>query len=72
MVPLVTFGVAPASSRVVLVAVSALVALGVLGALGAQVGRAPRARAAIRVLVGGGLAMAVTALVGHLAGSIGI
>jgi VIT1/CCC1 family predicted Fe2+/Mn2+ transporter len=53
-------------------AVSALVALGTLGALGAQVGGAPRGKAAIRVFVGGGLAMGVTALVGHLAGSIGI
>jgi vacuolar iron transporter family protein len=72
LVPLLTFIVAPTASRVVLIAVSALVALGVLGALGAQVGGAPRGRAAVRVLVGGGLAMAVTALVGHLAGAIGI
>jgi vacuolar iron transporter family protein len=72
MVPLVTFVFAPAASRIALIAMSALVALGVLGALGAQVGRAPRGKAAIRVFVGGGLAMAVTALVGLLAGSIGI
>ena len=72
MVPLLTFVLAPTTSRVVLIAVTALMALGVLGALGAQVGGAPRGKAAVRVLVGGGLAMAVTALVGHLAGSIGI
>jgi len=70
-VPLVAFVVAPAASQV-LIAVSALVALGVLGALGAQVGGAPRGKAAARVLVGGGLAMAVTALVGHLVGAIGV
>jgi VIT1/CCC1 family predicted Fe2+/Mn2+ transporter len=68
----VTFILAPTTSRVVLIAASGLGALGVLGALGAQVGGAPRGKAALRVLVGGGLAMAVTALVGHLAGSIGI
>jgi vacuolar iron transporter family protein len=72
LVPLLTFILAPTTSRVVLIAVSALVALGALGALGAQVGGAPRGKAAIRVLIGGGLAMGVTALVGHLAGSIGI
>jgi vacuolar iron transporter family protein len=72
MVPLVAFILAPEASRVVLIALSALVALGVLGALGAKVGGAPRGKAASRVLVGGGLAMAVTALVGHLAGAIGI
>ncbi len=72
LVPLMTFMLAPTTSRVVLIAASGLVALGVLGALGAQVGGAPRGKAALRVLVGGGLAMAVTALVGHLAGSIGI
>ncbi len=72
LVPLVTFLLAPSASRVALIAVSALVALGALGALGAQIGGAPRGKAAIRVLIGGGLAMGVTALVGHLAGSIGI
>ena len=72
IVPLVAFIVAPTASRLVLIAMSALVALGVLGALGAQVGGAPRGKAAARVLIGGGLAMAVTALVGHLAGAIGI
>jgi VIT1/CCC1 family predicted Fe2+/Mn2+ transporter len=72
IVPLVTFVVAPVGSRVVLIAVSALVALGVLGALGAHIGGAPRRKAAVRVLAGGGIAMAVTALVGHLAGSFGI
>jgi VIT1/CCC1 family predicted Fe2+/Mn2+ transporter len=71
MVPLVAFILASTASQV-LIASSALVALGVLGALGAQVGGAPRGKAAVRVLVGGGLAMAVTALVGYLAGAIGI
>jgi VIT1/CCC1 family predicted Fe2+/Mn2+ transporter len=72
LVPLLTFIFAPTTARVVLIAVSALIGLGALGALGARVGGAPRGRAAMRVLIGGGLAMGVTALVGHLAGSIGI
>jgi VIT1/CCC1 family predicted Fe2+/Mn2+ transporter len=70
LVPLLAFVVAPAAAW--LIPVSALVALGTLGAIGAQVGRAPRSKAAARVLVGGGLAMAVTALVGYLAGTVGI
>ena len=57
LVPLMTFVVAPTSARLALIAVSALIALGVLGAVGAQVGGAPRGKAALRVLVGGGLAM---------------
>ncbi len=72
MVPLVTFIVAPATARVALVALSALIALSVLGALGAQIGGAHRGKAAFRVLVGGAIAMAVTAVVGHLAGAVGI
>ena len=70
MVPLAAFILAPTASRIALIALSALVALGVLGALGAQVGGAPRGKAAARVLAGGGIAMAVTALVGHFAGAI--
>jgi vacuolar iron transporter family protein len=39
-----------------------------LGALGATLGGAPRMPAALRVLLGGGLAMTVSALVGRLLG----
>jgi VIT1/CCC1 family predicted Fe2+/Mn2+ transporter len=46
--------------------------LGTLGALGARLGGAPQARAALRVCLGGGLAMAVTAAIGKILGvSIG-
>ncbi len=55
-----------------LIAAIALVALAVLGATGAAAGRlggAPMGRAALRVVLGGGLAMALTALVGTLVGT---
>jgi VIT1/CCC1 family predicted Fe2+/Mn2+ transporter len=52
--------------------VSALGALGVLGSLGARAGGAPSLRAAGRVILGGGLAMVVTTLVGRLAGAAGV
>jgi VIT1/CCC1 family predicted Fe2+/Mn2+ transporter len=70
IVPLVSFWLAPWWTSLV-TAISALVALGVLGAVGAHLGRAPRAPAAARVLIGGSAAMVVTAIVGHLAGTVG-
>lgn len=52
-----------------LLAVVALVALAGLGVFGAWVGGAEQRRAAVRVLVGGGIAMAATALIGSLIGT---
>lgn len=46
----------------------AFAALAVCGALAAGVGGASRLRGAMRVLLGGGLAMALSALVGRLVG----
>ncbi len=48
---------------------SSLVALGISGAVGAYIGGGHRLRAAARVFVGGGVAMAITALIGHLVGA---
>jgi VIT1/CCC1 family predicted Fe2+/Mn2+ transporter len=48
-----------------------LASLGVLGALGGRLGGAPMGRASLRVLIGGGAAMATTALIGHLLGIVG-
>lgn len=60
---------APAPALIAVVAAVALVVLGALGALGGYLGGAPRARGAARVLVGGGLAMGATALIGRLVGA---
>ncbi len=67
--PLIVTALAPASVLVELVAVASLVSLAVLGALAAGVGGASRTRGALRVTVWSALALAVTALVGHLFGA---
>lgn len=51
------------------ITVSSLVALAISGAVGAYIGGGHRVIAAMRVLLGGGAAMAITYLIGHLIGS---
>ena len=46
-----------------------LVALAISGSIGAYIGGGHKVRAALRVLVGGGLAMAITAFIGNLIGA---
>lgn len=71
-VPIIALLLAPAWLRVPAIAGLSLLSLGILGALGARLGGAPLARAALRVCIGGSLAMLVTALIGRLLGvSIG-
>lgn len=50
------------------IVISCLIALAVSGAVGAFVGGGHRLKAASRVFVGGGVAMAITALIGHIIG----
>ncbi|HUY54978.1 MAG TPA: VIT family protein [Candidatus Nanopelagicaceae bacterium] len=66
------FALAPASARIAVLAIVAVAALGLLGTLGAIAGGANWRRGALRVLVGGTAAMAITALVGQLVGSAGL
>jgi VIT1/CCC1 family predicted Fe2+/Mn2+ transporter len=68
MVPMVPMFLAPASLRIPLAAAISVVALAVLGALGGRLGGAPVGRAALRVTIGGALAMLVSAAVGHILG----
>jgi VIT1/CCC1 family predicted Fe2+/Mn2+ transporter len=70
VLPIAAFLLVPTGARSVAVVVCALLALVVLGIAGARTGGAPILRAAVRVCVGGGLAMAVTALVGRLVGAM--
>ncbi|MFL5307574.1 MAG: VIT family protein [Polyangia bacterium] len=70
--PIVGFAVAPAGHAVGTVAVVSMVALVVLGALGASLGGASRLRGAMRVLAGGGFAMAASALIGRIMGIAGL
>jgi VIT1/CCC1 family predicted Fe2+/Mn2+ transporter len=71
LLPIAAFVLVPTAARTVAVVASALIALVALGIAGARAGGAPMLRAAVRVCVGGGLAMAVTAAIGHLVGGIG-
>jgi VIT1/CCC1 family predicted Fe2+/Mn2+ transporter len=67
-VPIVALLIAPASQRIPAISVLSLVSLAALGAFGGHLGGAPLGRAALRVTIGGGLAMAVTAVIGRLLG----
>ncbi len=67
--PLAALLIAPEQGRIAAIAASALALLGALGAGGAWLGGASPTRGALRVLVGGGLAMLVTALIGRLVGA---
>lgn len=72
ILPILACILVPNGARTPAVVASALFALVALGIAGARAGGAPMLRAAIRVGVGGGLAMAVTAGVGHLVGGIAL
>ena len=72
ILPILAFATAPSALRLPVVALVSLAGLGGLGALGAALGGAPRLRAASRVLLGGGFAMAVSALVGRVLGLAGL
>ena len=68
IVPILALLVAPSDARIPAIAAVSLVCLAVLGAFGGHLGRAPLGRAALRVTMGGALAMAVTAAIGRLFG----
>lgn len=68
LVPIVALIAAPASARIPVIAVASLACLAALGALGAHLGDAPKGRAALRVTIGGSLAMGLSAAVGHFLG----
>lgn len=70
--PLLAMAVVPAGGRIAATAASSLVFLAVLGVVGARLGGAPAGRAALRVSLGGGLAMAATALIGEVMGAAGL
>jgi vacuolar iron transporter family protein len=68
VVPIVALLVAPAVLRIPVIAVFSLVSLAALGGFGGHLGGAPLGRAALRVTLGGALAMTVTALIGRILG----
>jgi VIT1/CCC1 family predicted Fe2+/Mn2+ transporter len=52
------------------IVITSLVALAISGAVGASIGGGRKVVAASRVFLGGGAAMAITALIGHLIGGV--
>ncbi|MEQ1869306.1 MAG: VIT family protein [Vicinamibacterales bacterium] len=67
-VPIVALLTTPSGARIPAIAVLSLVSLAALGAFGGRLGGAPMGPAALRVTIGGALAMAVTAAIGRLFG----
>jgi vacuolar iron transporter family protein len=68
--PLLAVTATPASARAGVTVIVALLALGLLGDLGARLGGAPRRRATVRVVAWGAAAMAITAGIGALVGTV--
>jgi VIT1/CCC1 family predicted Fe2+/Mn2+ transporter len=68
VIPILFLLAAPESIRIPVVVVSSLGSLAALGAFGAHLGGAPLGRATLRVITGGGLAMALTFAIGKLLG----
>lgn len=69
MIPLLAVILATSGTRIPVLVVASLLSLAALGVVGARLGGAPRGRAAVRVLIGSGLAMAATAAIGALVGT---
>ena len=65
LIPIVVVLIVGASIRVPAVIISALIGLATLGAVGARLGGAPPLRPALRVLLGGAAAMAISWAVGQ-------
>jgi VIT1/CCC1 family predicted Fe2+/Mn2+ transporter len=68
--PLLAVAATPGSAREGATVVVTLIALALLGELGAQLGGAPRRRATVRVVAWGAVAMAITAGIGALVGTL--
>ncbi len=69
MVSIAALLVAPANMRIPAIAAVSLASLAAMGAFGGHLGGAPIGRASLRVTLGGALAMAVTAAIGHFVGT---
>nr|WP_225437936.1 VIT family protein [Candidatus Frankia nodulisporulans] len=72
LVPFLGMAAPSGSARIALIVAATVVGLAVAGALGARTAGTPLARPTLRVVVGGCVAMAVTALVGALVNTTGV
>jgi vacuolar iron transporter family protein len=69
-VPIVALVLAPEALRIAAIALVSLASLAALGAFGGYLGGAAMGRAALRVTLGGGVAMALTAAIGRAIGAL--
>jgi VIT1/CCC1 family predicted Fe2+/Mn2+ transporter len=69
LLPVLVVALAPASARMAGTIVATLIGLVVLGVAGARLGGAPPGRAAVRVFVGGVLALTIALAIGRLTGA---
>ena len=69
LLPLIAILTPPTTWRIPVTVVAVLVALVITGAVSAGLGGAPKDRAVVRNVVGGGLALAITYAIGHLVGA---
>jgi VIT1/CCC1 family predicted Fe2+/Mn2+ transporter len=72
VLPLLAVATTPAPARVGATVVVTLTALGLLGDVGARLGGAPRRPATARVIAWGSVAMAITAGIGALVGTVAV
>lgn len=72
VLPMLAILLPPPEIRVPLTFAAVLVALALTGALGAWIGGGSRTKAAVRVVVGGALALAATFIIGNLLGASGV
>ncbi len=69
LLPLIAILAPPTAWRIPVTVVAVLVALVITGAVSAGLGGAPKGRAVVRNVVGGGLALTITYVIGHLVGA---
>jgi VIT1/CCC1 family predicted Fe2+/Mn2+ transporter len=69
LLPLIAILAAPIALRIPVTVAAVLLALLVTGAVSARLGGAPQSPAVLRNFVGGGLALAITYVIGHLVGA---
>ncbi|MGA2079812.1 MAG: VIT family protein [Holophaga sp.] len=72
LLPILALLAAPERLHLPVLALAGLASLALLGVVGGHLANNRKGRAALRVLVGGGLAMAISALVGRVLGAMGI
>ncbi|GAS91905.1 integral membrane protein [Mycolicibacterium brisbanense] len=69
LLPLLAILLPPTTWRIPVTVIAVLLALMLTGAVSAGLGGAPKGRAVLRNVIGGGLALAITYAIGHLVGA---